>query len=284
MSEMSAEFDGLGFGSVTAGLVDGVANWCEALNGDVSLQAALVQLLRAVHADAGMIVRTHRSDFRPVAVATHDTRAVTAERPLKTSFADGLFGTVMQVPRTASLWLGSAQANEFDDGCNPALREWQASRGLKEFAVLVLASGPKVRDHIELHFSHRLSSEVVHVLSALLPTLVRTWAARQVGLVTRTVVNHRPSNRLPPANSGTLPILSSLNPARLSRAEFRVCLLLARGLSVAGVSEELKLSDATVRTHLRNIYAKANANSLSELVFLLMSSRVPSEQTDIRCA
>lgn len=284
MNVWSNEFDGTGIGSVSSGLVNGVANWCEALNGDVSLQVALAQLLRAVHADAGMIVRTHRSDFRPVAIATHDTRAQTAERPLRMSFADSFFGIAMQVPRTASMWLGSAQANEADADCNPALREWQGSRGLKEFVVLVLAGGPTIRDHIELHFTHALSSEVVQVLSALLPTLARTWAARQVGLVTRTVVNHRQANRPVLSDTSARPILSAVNPARLSRAEFRVCLLLSRGLSIAGISDELKLSDATVRTHLRNIYAKVHTNSLAELVFLLMSSRPLVEYADIRCA
>lgn len=284
MSVLPAEFNGMGFGSAATGLVDGVANWCEALNGGVSLQTALTRLLRAVGAEAGMLVRTHRSDFRPIAIASHDMRANAVERPLRMSFADGFFGPPMQVPRSASIWLGSAQANEAGQESNPALTVWQGSRGLKEFVVLVLAGGTTVRDHIELHFNHRLTQDILQTLSALLPTLARTWAARQVGLVTRTVVNHRLASRPNLAEPTSRPILSSTNPARLSRAEFRVCLLLSRGLSVAGISEELKLSDATIRTHLRNTYAKVNTNCLAELVFLLLSPGTAGDVSDIRCA
>lgn len=284
MTALSAEFNGSNFGSSATGLVDGVANWCEALSGSVSLQVALTRLMRAVGAEAGMLVRTHRSDCRPVAIATHDLRANTVERPLRVSFADGFFGPAMQVPRSASIWLGSAQANEPRQEGNPALIEWQRSRDFKEFVVLVLSGGATVRDHIEMHFSHQLTQDVLQKLSALLPTLSRTWAARQVGLVTRTVVNHRVANRPNLADPTSRPILSSTNPARLSRAEFRVCLLLSRGLSVAGISEELKLSDATIRTHLRNTYAKVNTNCLAELVFLLLSPRNSLDVADIRCA
>lgn len=284
MSVLPAEFGKSDAGSAASDLVDGVANWCEALAGGVSLQAAMTRLLRAVHAEAGMLVRTHRSDFRPVAIVTHDARAQLVERPLRVSYADSFFGAPMRVPRSASIWLGSAQANEADADCSPALGEWQASRGLKEFVVLVLAGGPTTRDHIELHFSHRLTPDVLNMLAALLPTLARTWAARQVGLVTRTVVNHRIASRPTLADTTSRPILSASNPARLSRAEFRVCLLLSRGLSVAGISEELKLSDATIRTHLRNTYAKVNTNCLAELVFLLLSPRNAPDLSDIRCA
>lgn len=271
-------------GAGVSRIVDGVANWCEALNGSVSLQRGLIMLIRAVGADAGMIVRTHRSDFRPVAVASHDVRVNSVERPLRMSFADGYFGTPMRAPRSASVWVGSIQANEDSADCDPALREWQGSRRLKEFIVLVLAGGPAQRDHIELHFAQHLTPDVLHTLSALLPTLSRTWAARQVGLVTRTVVNHRHDSRRDVLSGLAAPILSPMNPARLSRAEFRVCLLLSRGLSVAGVSDELKLSDATIRTHLRNTYAKVNTGSLAELVFLLMAPRNMSDLPQIRSA
>ncbi|MDO8313213.1 MAG: hypothetical protein Q7T25_14865, partial [Sideroxyarcus sp.] len=74
----------------------------------------MTRLLRAVHAEAGMLVRTHRSDFRPIAIASHDMCGLKVERPLRTSFADSFFGTSMRAPRNASIWLGSVQGNEAD--------------------------------------------------------------------------------------------------------------------------------------------------------------------------
>ena len=67
-------------------------------------------------------------------------------------------------------------------------------------------------------------------------------------------------------------ILGISNPAKLSRAEFRVCLLLSRGLSIKGVTDELSLSEATVRSHLRSIYSKTEASGLPELVYRLLSN------------
>jgi DNA-binding NarL/FixJ family response regulator len=115
--------------------------------------------------------------------------------------------------------------------------------------------------------------------------MARTWANRQVGLVTRMVVNHRAAAEPAPARPVPAMILSPSNPARLSRAEFRVCLLLSRGLSVTGVSDELAVSEATVRSHLRSIFSKTETSGLAELVFALLRSKPDaSAQSGLRCA
>ncbi len=62
------------------------------------------------------------------------------------------------------------------------------------------------------------------------------------------------------------------NPANLSRAEFRVCLLLSHGLSVKGVTDELRLSEATVRSHLRSVYSKTETTGHAELLYRILSS------------
>ncbi len=213
----------------------------------------------------------------------HDCRSDCGAYPLKTTFADGHFGPHLTRPRTASVWLGSAHAGESGANPAPALGEWQAARRMKEFVVLVLSGGPTTRDHIELHFHEPLSLDVQASLGAVVPTMARTWAARQVGLITRTVINKRLSCDLGRSTAMTA-LLSISNPARLSRAEFRVCLLLSRGLSTLGVSAELSLSEATVRSHLRNIYAKTETSGLPELVFMLLGARRPPNEVEARWA
>lgn len=71
---------------------------------------------------------------------------------------------------------------------------------------------------------------------------------------------------------GLKSILSAENPARLSRAEYRVCLKLSRGRTLESVQFELGVTRATVRTHLRNIYAKTNTTSQPELISRLLVS------------
>jgi len=66
-------------------------------------------------------------------------------------------------------------------------------------------------------------------------------------------------------------ILSCDNPARLSRAEFRLCVFLSRGYSNESARRELGISDSTLRTHLRSVYQKTGASSLPELLYQLLS-------------
>ncbi len=269
---------------VDANVIEAIADWCGALHGDLPLQDAFAAFAAGVGAEAGMLVRTHFSDFRPMRVAVWDRAGARSPSPLPASYADGHFGPPIARPRAASVWLSSLGDNSEDR--DPALEAWQARRGVSEFAVLVLTGGPGARDHIELHFRAALAPQMHAALGAVLPTMARTWANRQVGLVTRTVVNHRLAADAPPARlAAPAMLLGTTNPAHLSRAEFRVCLLLSRGLSVVGVAEELSVSEATVRSHLRSIYAKSGTSGLAELVFALLRAKPDtSALSDLRCA
>ena len=248
-----------------------IVSWCEALSGAVSLQSALTALVAGLGAEAGVIVRTQMTDPRPVRIALCDLARGTPTRPLQRSFADAYFGPLIYRARAATIW--QAQAHADDATGDPSLAEWQAARRMKEFLVLVLSSGPQTRDHIELHFRDALSRPTETTIACMLPDMVRVWASRRVGLITRTIINHRPGAQSDFHSGGRVKILGADNPLRLSRAEFRVCLMLGNGLMVQAVAKELALSEATVRTHLRNIYSKTECNSLAELVFRLMDGR-----------
>jgi DNA-binding CsgD family transcriptional regulator len=74
------------------------------------------------------------------------------------------------------------------------------------------------------------------------------------------------------------------NPAKLSRAEYRVCILLAKGLSNERLLAELDVSYSTLRTHLRSIYAKTETSSRSELLYHLISKTPHMSAADIKVA
>lgn len=261
-----------------------MAEWCDALHGGVSLDEAFAGLVTGFGAEAGMLVRTHVTDFRPARIAVWDRRGTAATAPLTSSFADGFFGRPFARPRSMSYWLASTHDHSVGETADPALGNWQARRGLTEYAVLALTGGPPVRDHVELHFTNPLSETLQAAIAAVLPTMARTWASRQVGLVTRTVINHRAHRDTGMRQPVKRSLLSATNPVRLSRAEFRVCILLSRGLSVLGVAEELAVCESTVRSHLRNIYAKTDTSSLAELVFQLLSAAPAGDLPDSQCA
>ena len=271
-------------GTFETGIIVAMAEWCDALYGGVSLNEAFAGLVTGFGAEAGMLVRTHVTDFRPARIAVWDRRGAAATAPLTTSFADAFFGRLFARPRATSDWLASTYEHSVGETPDPALSNWQTKRGLTEYAALVLAGGPPVRDHIELHFTNPLTDTMQAAITAVLPTMARTWASRQVGLITRTVVNHHAPREASMRQTVKGSLLGTANPARLSRAEFRVCMLLSRGLSVLGVAEELAVCESTVRSHLRSIYAKTDTSSLAELVFQLLSAAPPGEMPDSQCA
>mgnify|MGYP003525558403 FL=1 len=252
-------------------IVEAVANWCEALAGNLEIDEALAGLVRGVGAEAGMLVRTQAGGT--VKVAVHDRLARSVARPLCRSFAEGEFGENLSRSRGGAIWFASTDSeNELPS--DPALAEWQESRGMSEFAVVVLLGSTLGRDRIELHFRDLLTTADQAKLALVASTVARTWANRQVGVISGSIIAQRhPDTR----RANTLPILGIANPARLSRAEFRVCLLLSRGLAVAGIVAELGLSEATVRSHLRSIYAKIGVSGLPQLVYRLIISRTPLE-------
>ncbi|ULB11573.1 helix-turn-helix transcriptional regulator [Cereibacter azotoformans] len=249
---------------VHVAVVDAMSEFCDALQGRHTLGEALAHLVRSVGAECGMVVRS-RLGGKPQRVAVHDERRGEPVRPLVASYAADHFGAALENARPGSLWLGSSVAG---DG---TLADWQGARRMREFGVLILASSPSARDHVELHFRQEPLPSLSAAIEAMLPTLVRAWAKRQAGLVSQAIAGHRTRADV---TSGK-PILGEANPAQLSRAEFRVCLLLSRGLPVEGVSAELGLARSTVRSHLRSIHCKTGTSSLAELVFRLLETGDP---------
>lgn len=256
--------------TVQARVVEAITDWCEALHGSISLNDAVAQLVRGLGAEAGMLVRTNLNENRPIKISVHDELSSKSCLPLHSEYGDELFGGSLKKSRAATLWLASMHADPNAEDMADEYANWKTGRRMQDFAVMILSSRASTRDHLELHFREHLSPSVYSALGAVLPAMARTWASRQVGLITRTVINHRISLMSQPQQNSDQPILGCSNPAQLSRAEFRVCLLLSRGLSVTGVCAELSLADATVRTHLRNIYAKSETSSLAELIFRLI--------------
>ena len=269
--------------TVSSTAMRSIVTWCEALNGAVSLYEALASLATGLGAEAGVIVRTHMSDQRPVRIATCDLAIDTRRaRPLTCSFADGFFGRAILRPQRSTIWQATAHAD--DATGDPSLAEWQSGRHMKEFVALILSAGANTRDHIELHFRNLLSKDTEATLALMLPDMARVWAGRSTGLITRTIANHRPATKNGFGDIRKVNILGADNPLHLSRAEFRVCLLLSRGLMVQAAGKELSLTEPTIRTHLRNIYSKTQCGSLAELVFRLLEGQSAPERPAIRYA
>ena len=250
-------------------LIEGVADWAVALKGGLPIKTGLGRLRKAFGAEAAVLSRVSATDGTPSGLIIDDKetgsgRGIRIER----SFANAVLGRYLLKPRVGSLWF-SDQMNV--DDC-PEFRRVQTARSLRELVIIVLQVDARAVTFLEIHFRHRLAVEGRGALNSLAGTLLGMWEKRQPGTFSEFLLA-RPSSSgtAPKPEKDTAPLLSTKNPAQLSRAEFRVCTLLSTGLSASRTREEMGISDSTLRSHLRQIYIKTSCTGMAELLYELLS-------------
>ena len=250
-----------------AGMIGAVAQWCDCVHGRDPLLKSLESLANGLSAEIVALVRYARPNDTGGRTVAWDraARDVRGGR-LDCGFARSLMAPYFDAARPGSLWFRSM----IEEGKSPELAEFHASRQLRELVIIPLETNARFIDTFEVHFDERLRGHQQMILNALGPVLARTWQNRAQGLYTESLLRLAP----PPAAPSLAPILSVENPARLSRAEYRVSLMLSRGLSADEVMTELRIRESTLRTHLGSLYAKTGSSNLSELVYRL-TSRTP---------
>lgn len=254
-----------------------MADWCESLHGVYSFNEGLRRFLVDVGAEAGMVVRINHSDNNTNKFIGVDTRDTEPYLPkLKRSYVKCVLGEYLTKLQDSQLWLSSQMDDRQGRYNDPSLAEWQASRSFSELAVIVLSTDKHKSEFLEMHFREPISATHIQLIESLLPIMCRSWNHRSGGMFSAAL--HEKSH--PFARQETnQPILGCANPTKLSRSEFRVCMLLSCGLSIDAIISELSVSVATVRSHLRNIYAKTDTTSHAELVYRLLSN--PAQDTAI---
>lgn len=258
-------------------VLDSIASWCGALHESMPLGDAIGSLAQAISADLAILSRDARSDGKCRIVADYDSCKSNRDlEQLRRAFAPDILGGYYGKMRRGSTWFLSDHEDNAEFQHSSALASWRLVRGVVDIVVVALETTGMQNDFLEFHFSNELSRADKEELKSLLPTLVRAWSGRKRGLVTKAHIDDRILQARTAAQANKTipdaPILGLSNPAKLSRAEFRVCLLVSRGLSIKGATEELSLSEATIRSHLRSIYAKTGTNGLPDLVYRILSS------------
>lgn len=259
-------------------VLDGIASWCGGLHGSMPIGEALKLLALGFGAEAAVLSRHTRHSDRPRAVAIYDsqnedTEAALLRRPL----CMDVLGYWYSKARASTVWFLSDHLDDAKWTSTATLQNWRAVRRIHEVVVVALSGDARHSDCLEFHFTRDLTHSDRLEIEALVPTLVRSWSGRKQGLVTEAQMEDRAVRAHATDRAEQLaadaPILDPSNPARLSRAEFRVCLLLSRGLSVKGVIGELALTESTVRSHLRSIYSKTGVSGMQELMFRLLNTQ-----------
>jgi len=249
-----------------------VLEFLESSTGRLPIEGGLKAVSEFVHAEAIAVSRSTFNSAAPRLVAIFDSDVV-ACAPLERTYVSELLGPYLDRLKTGAIWSLSRHMAGAGEDLDPVVAGWLRRRGLKDIFVLVLESRTGHSDYLEIHLRRDASRILELRIEALGPLLVRFWANRKPGLVA-DCLGHRTRQRVSGGNAmiSDAPLLSDHNPAGLTRSEFRVCMMVRRGLSVKSISEELSLSVTTIRTHLRSIYVKIGVSGFNELAHRLIAT------------
>lgn len=255
-------------GAPSSELLKTVAVLCQAFQGNVVLRDALREASRLMGADVAAICRVDaRTPVSAPQVLSYDgqVKHCDAGQGFDVSLAPFICGNNIAHAKSGSTWFGTLDDFERND----AVFDCLLKRRITESMCILLERKNGTADFLELHFSYPISSRMADMLEVLGPILSDIWKKRALGRFTEAKLTDA---RRKPTTKKQANILSIENPFQLSRSEYRVCLLLARGLNNSALLDELSITISTLRTHLRNIYLKTGATSQTELVHDLLSS------------
>lgn len=248
-----------------------VTDWNAALSGHVSLNDVIGVLARQRGACNVALVRLNRNKALPVAGATGRLAEARPEpssgailRHLRDHRAEG-------AEPGAMVYLSDLM-RDADFAGSGAAAEWRARPKISAVQVIILETTAVQIDAIEMWFDTPAEPDPEMPDALIARALADGWSVRSPGLITRAIRTYgrpRAASRADPSGA----ILGAQNRCGLSRSERRVCQLLAAGEKAKDIAQALEISIPTVRTHLRNIYAKTETSGQVDLLAVIGAER-----------
>lgn len=250
--------------------------WTECLHGACALEDALAALAEVCGARVALLHRLAEGGTRRRTVAVADLDASAGVRPLTHPAGPHLIAA--HRPRPGSLWTLGDLARAPLDGLDERCRRWLDDRGIGEVSVIPLDNAEPERTLLELYHSGRSPRAAQTELLDIAEALAAAWAHRRRGLIARRLAATPALAEQERADrtAGQARLLSPSNPLGLTAAETRICLMIQCGYATGEILERSHISRSTLRTHLRNIYAKADVSGHIGLVRLLLAQDQPA--------
>lgn len=248
-----------------------VNDWNAALNGHFPIAEVMDIFTRQVSARnvtlyrlVGRSVRTIASSARAHDRLTPENASGALARYLVDHHTDAL--------SPGSIWRLKDLRKEEAFASNSAKTEWNARPEIIEVSVIVLEHTETQTDLIEMIFDSAPNPVPELPPSIITQAMADAWELRAAGLITRTIKSFGRTRRSATGDPGR-DVLSPENPFALSRAEQRVCQLLADGTKPKEIAQTLGVSVSTVRSHLRNLFAKTDTSGQIDLIALISEGR-----------
>lgn len=244
-----------------------ITDWTAALSGRFALDDVMAILTRQVGARNITLYRLTLDKVRPISTCAQafgrhpeELSSGSVARYIRDTHPDRL--------APGSIWRVKDLQREPGFAATPAAREWGQRTEICEVSLVVLEASEDHLDVFEMIFDNAPRTHPDLPVSIVTQAMADAWSARAPGLIGSKINAYGRSRRrnAPAADSA---ILGSANPCGLTRSELRVAQLLGTGTKAKEIATELRLSVPTVRTHLRNIYAKTDTGGQVELLALL---------------
>lgn len=245
--------------------------WTECLHGAGDLRTTMGALTRSARAVAAVLIRASLHPRKQRVIASFDSEAVSGAEPLPRPLGLDLITIPADRARAGSLWSLRDPQQSVADTLHPNKANFLAQRRIRDVVVIVLGQNSGSVDLLEFHLSHRADKRDLAQIEALAQAIAFAWNRRPVGRVARLLSNiPATTRRLQPEKEASAGPLSSANPWQLTPTELRICGLIRDGLGATEIVAGFGLAESTVRSHLRNIYAKAGVTGQVGLVHKLL--------------
>lgn len=242
--------------------------------GQAALTPALQSINKFMGADAVCLSRQQRTKSIARVVDVIDRNCDPGRPKLRQPFAHAAFGKSTYHLRQGASVLLSDIANY--RRLEESLDIWKHRRGIVDIGFICLEAGHGTRDILEFHFTRNSTAVWTAEATRTGAFLADVYKGRRSGLVEKQILQRKGPSR--GSEHASPAIMAPNNPACLTRSEWRLCVLIACGLSREGIAQELGVTDNTIRTHLRNVYSKTGITTFHELALKLVG---PEEQRNL---
>ncbi|MBT0957524.1 helix-turn-helix transcriptional regulator [Alphaproteobacteria bacterium KMM 3653] len=253
-----------------------VTDWNAALNGHYNIQEVIDVASRQFESLNVSLFRLRAGRAWPIASACRQLDG------LKPRVSSGAIASYVQNNHAealdpGSIWRLTELREEAGFAGSPAHKEYADRPDIVEVSTIVLEASDGAIDCLEVTFDRPPNRHPDLPSSIVTQALADSWAARSPGLISRAIRSYgRARGRTGVANDN-VDILGPHNPFGLSRAEQRVCQMIADGQKAKEIADALGVSLATVRSHMHKIYAKTGTSGQVELVVLVAEAKGGAE-------
>lgn len=252
---------------------EAAARWGEALQGQGQLATALALLRDATGAEIATLAHFSGPGIRGLHIVSTDRSEVSGRRDLPADLCEPLVRGQIGRGRAGSVWRYSDIVDGLLVTPGSRLTQWFRANRITEVCAILLSSERDGAHVLNLLFALPPSAEVLALLDALAPALAGAWDRRNPAVLP---ASRRSGLSVVGDEAEEAPLLGVGNPAGLTRAEFRICALLSEGVAARDLPEALGISESTLRSHLRNIYAKTETTGQAGLIHRLMKHAAPA--------